>query len=153
MIAMLRWWLAVLAISCGHPSAPAKPGPGSNVPPPVDAAVEVPTALENDLPKLAERAVKMFADMQAALAASGEDCAAATTKLNAVADANADVIEANRKVMRGGRDKIKAMRVEVEKHQAELDASGTAIAASPAMAKCSGDPAFAKVVERLGGEG
>jgi hypothetical protein len=148
---MLRWWLAILAISCGHPSAPAKPQAGSNAPP-ADAAVEAPNALENDLPRLAERAVKMFSDMQAALAAAGEDCAAATAKLTAIADANADVMEANTKVLRAGREKMKAMREEVAKHQAELDASGAAIAASPAMAKCSSDPAFAKVIDRLGGE-
>lgn len=151
MIAMLRW-LAILAISCGHPSTPAKPQGGSSPTPPADAAVDAPIGLESDLPRLVERAVKMFSDMQAALEAAGEDCAAATAKLTAIADANADVMEANTKVLRAGRDKMKAMREEIAKHQAELDASGAAIASSPTMKKCSSDPAFAKVVDRLGGE-
>lgn len=154
MIAMSRWaWFAVIAIGCGHPSPPAKPGTGSNAPAPVDAAAEAPLALENDLPRLAERAVKLFADWRAALGDGSADCATATTKLSALADANLDVIEANRKVLRGTRDKVKAMRAELEKYQTELDASANAIASSPTMTKCSSDPAFAKAIDRLQGEG
>jgi hypothetical protein len=155
MISMSRWaWLAMFAIGCGHPSAPANPGRGSAAPAAApDAAVEAPLALENDLPQLAERGVKLFADTAAALTAAGEDCAAATTKLDAIADANTDVIAANQHVQHAGHEKIKALKQELEKHQAELDASAQTIATSPAMHKCSSDAAFAKAFERLGGEG
>jgi hypothetical protein len=151
MFRMSTWaWLATLAIACGHPSTPAKPGPGSAT---AAAPADAPVALENDLPRLAERAVKLYRDWQAALAEAGTDCVAATTKMNAIADANADVIDANRKLVRGDRERVKAMRAELDKHQVELDASAKAIVESPTMAKCSQDPGFAKALDRLGGEG
>lgn len=153
MLAMSRWaWLATFAISCGHPSTPATPGRGNNAPV-SDAGVDAGIALENDLPLLARRGVKLYADWQAALDDAGTDCAAATTKMNAIADANADVIEANRKVLRGSRERVKALRAELDKYQAELDASAKAIAGWPGMATCSQDRAFAAAVDRLGGEG
>lgn len=157
MIAMStrqRAWLVSFAIGCGHPSSPATPGRGSAAPNPTsDAAVGQSVALDQDLPLLAERAVKLYLDWQTVLRDAGSDCAAAATKMNAIADANADVIEANRKVLHGSRDRVKALRVELDKHQAELDASAKAIVESPAMAKCSNDPAFSKALDRLGGEG
>jgi hypothetical protein len=153
---MSRWaWLASLVIGCGHPSAPAAPNPGgrgSNTSSVAADAVETPVALENDLPRLAERAVKLYLDWSVALREAGNDCAQATTKLNAIADANADVIEANRKVLRGDRARIKALRAELDKHQADLDASAKSIFESPTMKKCSTDPGFAKAADRLGGE-
>jgi hypothetical protein len=155
MIAMSRWaWLATVAIGCGHPAAPATPTRGSPAASaPADASVDAQLALEEDLPRLAERAVKLYADWQAALDAAGTDCAAAATKMNALADANADVIAASHELYRGGRERVKAFRAELAKHQAELDASAKAIAGSPAMAACGGDPAFAQALDRLGGEG
>ena len=143
----------MFAIGCGHPSAPANPGRGSGTQSTASAPAAAPVALENDLPRLAERAVKLYADWQAALAAAGTDCAAATTKLNALADANADVIDANRKLLRGDRERVKALRAELDKHQAELDASAKAIVESPTMQQCSQDPGFAAALDRLGGEG
>jgi hypothetical protein len=152
MLAMSRWaWLATLAIGCGHPSAPANPGRGSAAPT-ADASVEAPVALEHDLPRLAVRAVKLYRDWQTALAEAGTDCVVATTKMNAIADANADVIDANRKILRD-HARVKALRLELEKHQAELDASAKAIVESPTMQQCSQDPGFARALDRLGGEG
>ncbi|HEY5921651.1 MAG TPA: hypothetical protein VIV11_08265 [Kofleriaceae bacterium] len=151
---MSRWaWLAAFAIGCGHPTTPVKPGPGSGAAAPADAAVDAPVALENDLPRLAVRAVKLYTDWQNALREAGTDCLAASTKLTAIADANADVIAANRKVLRGTRDKVKALRAELEKYQADLDASAKAIVESPAMKACSTDPGFSRAIDRLGGEG
>jgi homoserine dehydrogenase len=154
MIAMSRWaWLATFAIGCGHPAAPATPARGTPPSAPADASIDAQVALEDDLPRLAERAVKLYADWQAALDAAGTDCAAAATKMNAIADANADVIAANKKLYRGSHERVKAFRAELAKHQAELDASAKAIAGAPAMAKCGSDPAFAQALDRLGGEG
>src|SRR6186997_149181 len=98
-----RVWLATIVIGCGHPTTPANPGRGSDAVPRPDAAVSAPAGLEDDLPRLAERGVKLFHDWRIALEQSGTDCAAATSKLIALADANRDVIEANRKVLRGSR--------------------------------------------------
>jgi hypothetical protein len=155
MFRMSRWaWLAAIAIGCGHPSAPANPGRGSaTASARTDAAVAAPVALEDDLPRLAERAVKLYLDWKIALDQAGTDCALATTKLGAIADANADVIAANRKVLRGDRARIKALRAELDKHQTELDASAKAIVESRTMQACSQDPGFAKALDRLGGEG
>ena len=105
------------------------------------------------MPRLAERGVKLFLDWSVALKDAGPDCALATTKMNAIADANADVIAANRRILRGTREQVKALRAELEKHQAELDASAKAIAESPTMKQCSSDPAFVKALDRIGGEG
>jgi hypothetical protein len=149
-----QWvWLASVAIGCGQPTAPASPKPTAPPPAVVDAAVDAPVALENDLPRLAERAVKLYVDWSVALREAGDDCAQATAKMNAIADANLDVIHANTKLLRGPRDRIKALRAELEKHQVEYDAAARAIFESPTMKKCSRDPAFARASDRLGGEG
>jgi hypothetical protein len=154
MISMSRWaWLATFAIGCGHPAAPANPGTGAPANAPADAAVVAPVPLDQDLPRLAERAVKLYLDWKVALDEAGTDCAQATTKMNAIADANADVIEANRKILRGDRARVKELRAELDKHQADLDASAKAIVESKTMQACFQDPAFSKALDRLGGEG
>ena len=154
MMRMSRWaWLATFAIGCGHPSAPATPGRGSAVTAPADASVDAPLPLDQDLPRLAERAVKLYLDWKNAFGEAGTDCALATTKMNAIADANADLIEANRKLYKGSHERVKEFRAELAKHEAELDASAKAIMESPTMAKCSSDPVFARALDRLGGEG
>ena len=152
---MPRWaWLATFAIGCGHPSTPATPARGTVAQAPTpDAAVDAPLPLDQDLPRLAERAVKMFIDWKTAFAEAGTDCAIATTRMNAIVDANLDVIDANRKLYRGPRERVTQFRAELAKHDAELDAAAQAIAASPLMKKCSTDPAFERATDRLGGEG
>ena len=152
---MPRWaWLAIFAIGCGHPSTPATARPvTAGAPVPADASIDAPLPLDQDLPRLAERAVKLYLDWKNALAEAGTDCALATSKMNAIADANADVIEANQKIYQAGHERVQALRAELAKHEAELDASAKAIVESPTMATCSTDPAFARALDRLGGEG
>jgi hypothetical protein len=153
-MATRQWvWLVSIAVGCGQPAAPASPKPTTPAPAATDAAVDAPVALEQDLPRLAERAVKLYVDWSIALREAGADCAQATTKMNAIADANLDVLHANTKVLRGPRDRIKALRAELEKHQEQYDAAAKAIFESPTMKTCSGDPAFARASDRLGGEG
>lgn len=151
----MKWlWLACIAIGCGHPSTPpATPTGPTASGPTVDAPPAAPAPLENDLPKLAERAVKMYQDWQKAFADAGTDCAAATTKMNALADANADLIAANARLTKSGHEKIKAARAELEKHSAEIDPAAQAIMQGPTMSACSADPAFGKALDRLAGEG
>ena len=155
MIRMPRCaWLATLAIACGPPSPPAKPAAATGAPVArADAGVDAPLPLDQDLPRLAERAVKLYADWRAAFAEAGTDCAIATTRMNTIADANADLIEANRRLYKGTHARVKEFRAELAKHEAELDASAKAIMESPTMAKCSTDPAFGRALDRLGGEG
>jgi hypothetical protein len=151
----MRWaWLASFAIGCGHPSSP----PTTPAGPPLsgsaaDAPAQAARPLDEDLPRLAERAVKMYQDWQRAFAEAGTDCGVATTKMNALADANADLIAANQRLTKSGHEKIKAARAELEKHSAEIDPAAQAIMQGPTMSSCSGDRAFNRALERLAGEG
>ena len=143
--------LLAVAIGCGHPSSTPTTTPVAPVAP-ADAAPSAEPKLDDDLPKLAERAVKMYQDWEKAFADAGTDCAAATTKMNALADANADLIAANQRLAKSGHDKIKAARAELDKHSSEIDLSAKAIMQGPTMKACSSDAAFGKALDRLGGE-
>jgi hypothetical protein len=151
---MSRWVAFALTVTaCGHaapqPTPVATPIAATATP---DAAPPVDAPLEDDLPALAERSVKLYADWEHALADANGDCAAATAKLDAIADANADVIAANAKVLTEGHDKVAALRAALEPHAAELDASARAIVQSPTMAACRDDAAFAHAIDRIGGD-
>jgi hypothetical protein len=149
---MSRWaCAALLAVGCGHAApATATPPPLARV---ADAAVDgAPPKLEDDLPKLAERAVGMFQAWQRALVEASEDCTAATAKLNQLALDYADVIEANVHVVKAGRERVKLLRDALAKYDEEMDAAAEAIAHSKTMAKCADDPQFAHAVDRVGGE-
>jgi hypothetical protein len=151
---MLRWaGLAFLAIGCGHPAAPASqpttPQPAVVVAP--DAAAPLP--LDEDLPRLADRAVKLYQDWERAFSAAGTNCADAATRMNALAEANADLIAANQRLSRAGHEKIKAPRAELEKRSAEIDPAAQAIMTGPTMSACKSDAAFNTALERLAGEG
>jgi hypothetical protein len=152
---MTRWaCVAIIAIGCGH-SAPPPPPPIQKPVVVIDAGVPVdatPIALEDDLPRLAERALALFKAWAAALDESGEDCAAATAKINAIADQYADVIAANKKVLHAGRDKVKALRFELAKNEEQFDAAAKAVVHSRPMAACHDDADFARAIDRVGGE-
>jgi hypothetical protein len=149
----MRWaWLAMFAIGCGHPMASTPTTPAPHVAT-SDAAVAEPVPLDEDLPRLAERAVKLYAEWARAFADAGTDCQVATSRMNAIADRYADVIVANQRLMRAGHDKVVAMREAMKKYETENEASAKAIMEGPTMSKCSTDPAFSKAVDRLAGEG
>lgn len=151
---MSRWGcVALVAIGCGHAAPPPPPPP----PPPrvaVDAGVrpDASVALDQDLPRLAERALQMYQDWQRALAEANGDCAVASAKVNALADAYADVIAANAKIVHAGRDRVLEMRAALQPHEAEFDAAAKAIVQSDTMAKCHSDADFAHAIDRIGGE-
>lgn len=151
---MSRWsWLASFAIGCGHPAAPTtQTTPAQPQAAAPDAAV-APRALDDDLPRLADRAVKLYVDWQNAFELAGTNCEDATTKMNALADANADLIAANQRLVRAGHDKIKAARAELEKRSAEIDPAAQAIMTGPTMSACKADAPFNAALERLAGEG
>lgn len=159
MTSMSRWAslaiIANIAIGCGSsaPAQTARPPDGSATAPRSDAAVEPRPALADDLPRLALRARQLYLDWHAAFADANTDCATATTSMNTLADKNADVIVANQQVMRDGHERRKALRAEVGKYETEMEPVAKAIIESPIMARCASDPAFAKAVDRLGGEG
>ncbi len=156
MSSMSRWARAALfVVGCGH-AAPQAPAPGTThatrAAAPDAAAVDAaPAKLDDDLPRLAARAVQLFQAWQKVLAEANGDCAAATAKLNDLAVEYADVIEANAHVMHAGHDKIEALKIELAKHDDEMDAAAQAIAHSPTMSKCATDHAFAQAIDRIGG--
>jgi len=152
---MSRWArAAVFAVGCGHAAPAAAPAPGTaHAARAPDAGVDAPPPkLEDDLPRLAQRAVAMFQAWQHALADSHEDCAAATAKLNQLALDYADVIEANAHVMKAGHERVKQLRDALAKYDEEMDAAAEAIAHSKTMAACAQDAQFAHAVDRVGGE-
>ena len=136
--------LALLVAACSHTAEPATPGTGS-APPSQGSGSGV--ALDRDLPKLAERALALYQGVAAAFAATGEDCAAATAKLEGLVKDYADVIAANAKVLHDHR--AKEMRAALEPHQKDLDAAAHAIMDSKTLATCSPDKRFETAFDRL----
>lgn len=113
----------------------------------------MPLPLHEDLPRLAKRAVQLYRDWNLAFEEAGTDCALAAEKMNALADANADLIAANREIHRDGHERVKALRAELARYEAEIYAVAKAIVESPTMSACAHDPAFARALDRLGGDG
>jgi hypothetical protein len=151
---MSRWaWLASFAIGCGHPAAPATHTTASQPAAAVTPDAAVPLPLDEDLPRLADRAVKLYQDWQRAFAEAGTNCADAAARMNAIADANVDLIAATQRLTRAGHEKNKAARAELEKRSAEIDPAAQAIMTGPTMSACKSDAPFNAALERLAGEG
>jgi hypothetical protein len=152
---MSRWaWLAIIAAGCGQ-SAPARSpqSPNGASASAGSAQPPQPVPLAEDLPRLAGRARELYLAWHAAYTDATIDCATATTRTNEVADKFADVTEANRIVWRGGHERIKAFRAELDKYDAEIAPAAKSILESPIMGRCVDDPAFARAIDRLAGEG
>ena len=137
----------VLVFACGHPQPPAPATNGSAAPSDAQVEIDAAVALDQDLPRLAERAVKVFADIASAFATAGEDCAAATTMLRALAATHAEVVAANHKVMREGRGM--QLKIALRAHDEALDAAAKAIVTGKTMAACAQDESFAKAYDEL----
>src|SRR5262249_34879913 len=128
---MSRWsCVALLVIGCGHASPPPAP---PHAPPDAGVAVAGPTALDDDLPRLADRAVVMMNEFAQAVTEAGEDCAVATAKINAVADKYADVIAANQKIYRAGHERVKQLREALAAHDEEMTAAAQKVMGAPAL--------------------
>lgn len=147
-----RVWLAAVALGCGQPAPPQAPRTQEVRVIEPDAGV-VPPRLADDLPALAARARLLYLDWQRAFADDTLDCATATARTTDLADRYADVIEANRELMRAGHDKIKAFRAELDKYEAEIGPAARSVIESPIMSRCASDPAFARATDRLAGDG
>jgi hypothetical protein len=149
--------LAVLALAstsgCGNPG-PGKSGGGPPVAQPSDAAPPPkpePDALplDQDYPRLAERAVKLYQEVAEAFRVAGEDCAAASAKLGELTAAYGDVVAANAKILHDGR--AKELKQALGKYSEQFETAAKSIVQSPAMAKCYRDPAFTKAFDDLVG--
>lgn len=148
--------LATVVAACGGRATAPTPGGPHAAPAPVDAgaavAVAAPDAppptrpLDQDLPRLAIRAVQLLRAVTAALDAAGGDCAAATAKLGDVQHAFADVIAANEVVARAGRKAELAAALVPQ--QAALDAAAAAVFHAHTLAACADHPEFAAALDR-----
>jgi hypothetical protein len=136
------------AIACSAkppPAQPAEPKPSAATPS-AAAPADAP-ALAQDLPRLVDRSLAMYQDVAKALAASGNDCAAATDKLRELAGTYREVARANAKVLHDGR--ARQLKAALEPHNEDFDRSAQAIVQSPTMAACSTEPAFSKAFDEL----
>ena len=135
-----------LAIACrGKPPPPAQPAEAAAT---ADAALAGDAAsLDQDLPRLALRSLAMYQDVAKAFVASGEDCAAAATRLGQLAGAYRDVVTANAKVLHDGH--AKQLQAALDPHGDAFDDSARAIMQSPTMSRCAQDPAFANAFDAL----
>jgi len=145
---MLRaiWIVAAIAGCSGTAPPPVQPA----VPPkpvPVTAVLPETAALEQDLPRLVERSLAMQQDIVAALAAAGDDCAAATAKLAQLTGTHRDVVVANARAVHDGRGR--ELQAALDPHAEAFDRAAAGIMQSPTTAKCVQDPAFAKAFEGL----
>ena len=153
MMRALATGLAALCVvglsACPPAAAPVEPAkPTQPTPPPPDAAPP-PVALDQDLPRLAQRATTLYQEVASAFATAGVDCAAATTRLVALQQTYADVIAANAKILHDGR--ARELRAALEPHAEALDAAAKAIVDSPTMSKCSQDRTFTDTFDALVG--
>jgi hypothetical protein len=145
----MRALFLLVIVACGHPQPPP-PNGGSNTVTTDDAqaaANDGPVALDQDLPRLATRAVRLYEDVAAAFATAGEDCTAATTMLRTLTATHAEVVAANGKVMRDGRGM--QLKIALRAHEDKLDAAAKAIVGGKTLPACSRDDAFAKAYEDL----
>ncbi|HET7502908.1 MAG TPA: hypothetical protein VFK02_17935 [Kofleriaceae bacterium] len=140
----MLWIVAALACS-GNSAPPAGPA-RSPTHAAADAAVDA-TPLDQDLPRLVERAIAMYQDIARAFAASGPDCAAATTRLGQLARTYGDVTAANAKVLHDGR--ARELKAALEPRAEAFDAGARQILASPTMSRCAQDPAFTRALDGL----
>ena len=136
-------YIALLVAGCGHPSPPTRQA-GTAAPP--DAAV-APLPLDRDLPRLAERASKLYADLAAAFASAGEDCTAAIARLAELRGSYADVIAATAQVLHDGR--AADLEAALAAHEDARSASAKAIVESKTMAACAKDRAFTQAYDEL----
>ena len=146
--------VALLLAACPGPAAAPEPRPGDGSGSGTGSAARAPTpdapiSLDQDLPRLAARATRLYQDVAAAFAAAGEDCAAAIAKIATLQTEYADVITANAKVLHDGR--ARELRAALDPHATELDAAAKAIIDSNTMRRCSPDRAFADSFDKLVG--
>ncbi len=154
MLPMMRAHVATLAALCvvgltacppaAAPVEPAKPTPLVAILTPAP-----PVALDQDLPRLAQRATRRYQDVAEVFTLVGVDSPAATTRLRALQPTYADVVTANAKVLHDGR--AGELRAALEPHAEALDAAAKAIVDSRTMTTCSPDRAFVDTFDELVG--
>jgi hypothetical protein len=138
--------VAIIATSLGCGSHPPPP-PGKTVQT-MDAAVDAPP-LDQDLPRLAARGVKLYEEVARAFEAAGEDCVAAAAKLGALTKTYEDVVAANAKVLHEGRGM--QLKLALRPYDAQFNAAAKAVMSAKTLPACSQDPTFASAYNELVG--
>jgi hypothetical protein len=137
--------LLLLLVACGHPSPPSdKP-----VPKVADAGVAMLDAgpLDQDLNRLAERSAVLWDDILAVFSSNGEDCAAATSKLEAIATKHAEVIAANAKVFHEGRQA--QLKIALRRFDERFNKAAQTVMQSKTIAACYENPAFRSALDQI----
>lgn len=142
-------WIAAAIVCSAACSGRPPPAPAAApVAVVIDAGAPPDAApLDQDLPRLAERSLVMYRDIARALAESGEDCAAAVTRLHELAGRYRDVTVANAKVLHDGR--ASELKAALAPHGAEFDDAAAAVVHSAAVARCARDRAFGRAFDEL----
>jgi len=149
----MRWLAIAVLAACGHAAPPPGPTPGTtHVVADAGVADTGPVGLESHLDELAKRSTQLYKDLARALDEANGDCAAATSKIDALVTTYADVTAANARVLHAGHDRVKQLKAALAPYEDELDAAAKKIVESPTMRACSQDAGFAKVMDRLVGE-
>jgi hypothetical protein len=143
---------AVLAACSGRAGPVASPAAAPAPPAAAPAAAPAPAPaaavpLDQDVPRLVERGLAMYRDIAGALAASGNDCAAAAARLRELSGRYRDVVAANAKVVRDGH--ARQLQAELDARGDEFKAAAEAVAGAPIMARCGPDPAFHKAFDDM----
>jgi hypothetical protein len=153
----MRRGLLLAIVACGHPAPAAQPPRPAQPIRALDAApplpLDAPLALEDDLPRLATRAVHLFEDWRKALDDAHGDCTAAAKAVDAVADSYADVIAANTRVLHAGHARVVALKTALKPYDADMDAAAAGIAADlqSLVPKCESVPELGRALDRVGG--
>jgi hypothetical protein len=145
---------AVVAWGCGHAPAPVPTAQNNIVPrrdagpdaSPIDAA-----PLDADPEQLAARTLELWRACGHALA-DAHDCPEATARLDAVIDANHDVVTANAHVIHAQGHALEAYVHALAAHSDELGRASKEFIDAPVTKRCAADPAFRAAMERLRGE-
>ncbi len=139
----------ITAAACGHPAPPPRPSRPPIAPVTVaDAGVPPePLALDQDLPRLAQRGNELLQQLAQAFASAGEDCGAAIRELGELKARYADVVLANAKVVHEGR--ANELKSALERYGEASSAAARSIVESKTMAKCSADRAFTRAFDDL----
>jgi hypothetical protein len=146
---------AIVVWGCGH-AAPA-PIAQAIVRPVADAAVVVSAAppdaaaLDADPPRLAARTIELLRACGQALVAAS-DCADASARLDAVVEANREVIDANARVLHAQGAVRDALQRVLAARASEVAEAGKQLVDAPIAKQCATDPAFRTALDRLRGE-
>ncbi|MEO8704551.1 MAG: hypothetical protein ABI867_31140 [Kofleriaceae bacterium] len=143
---MVRLIAIAVLLGCGHSTSGTTAQRGSAAA--SDAGADV-VGLDQDLPRLAARGVKLYEEIAAAFEQAGDNCAAATAKLDALTRANADVVAANQRVLQ--EDRAMQLKLALRTHEDQFDKAAKSIMGSKTLPACSENAAFAKAYDQLVG--